>query len=275
MAEILDEQNIEVIPETVVVEEHPLSSRDNVLALLQSRHPDTDYSDEEAVWRDIYADEVDMQARIDRNAEIDRTLTERFDADPNFASFFLDALRGKSPVVALIERYGEDIRTYLDDPEMTSKLAEMNTEYLARVKQESDLEAKYNENLEVSLRVADEVQQAGGYTDEQMDVAFKAILDDAARAIMGEITAEMLDMKLKGMNYDVDVAEAEHLGEVRGKNTIIEAKKKALQGSADVPPMIEGKAAKQQAQLPFDNSKNQRYKPIIEDFEVVGSRRKV
>ena len=86
------------------------------------------------------------------------------------------------------------------------------------------------------------MQQAGGYTDEQMDVAFKAILDDATRAIMGEITAEMLDMKLKGMNYDVDVAEAEHLGEVRGKNTTIEAKKKALQGSADVPPMIEGKS---------------------------------
>ena len=266
----LVEQNTEIVPEVAAVEvaEQPLSSREKVLAMLQARHPDTDYSDEEAIWRDIEADELDMQSRLDKHAEIDRALTERFDADPTFGAFFLDALRGKSPVVAMIEIYGEDIRTYLDDPAMMEELAAKHTEYLARVKQENDLETKYNENLEVSLRVADEVQQLGGYTDEQMNAAFTAILDDTTRAVQGEITADMLEMKLKGMNYDVDVAEAEQIGEVRGKNTNIVAKKKALQGSADVPPMIEGKSGGVSAVPPQEDSRLARLREIASSQDI-------
>lgn len=215
-----------------------VSRRDAYLEKLRERRPDLNVDDEDALWGAISDDTDDALSRISRQEEIDRSLSERFEKDPHFGGFFIDAVNGKSPVVALIERYGDDIREYLDDPEKAQELAEANQKHLERIAQEKEMESQYNANLEASLAVADELQ-AEGYTDDQINEAFEAVLNDAQKAILGEITREMLETKLKGLNYDTDIAEAEQVGEVKGKNAKIEDKKRDL--SDNLPPMIDGK----------------------------------
>lgn len=216
------------------------SKREAFLERFKNKRPDVDVDDEEALWGAISDDTDDMSGRLSRQEEIDRAMSDRFENDPSFGGFFLDALGGKSPVVAFIERYGEDIRNYLDDPEKAEELAEANRKYLERISQESELETQYNTNLEASLAVAEELEKEG-YNEDQINQAFEAVLTDAQKAILGEITREMLETKLKGLNYDNDIAEAEQVAEVRGKNTKIEEKMKKLSPDENLPPMIEGK----------------------------------
>lgn len=113
---------------------------------------------------------------------------------------------------------------------------------MERVGKEKELEEIYQSNIEKSLQIADQVQKEGGYTDEQIDEAFKQIIDDAQKAILGEITQEMLETKLKGLTHDEDVMEAANQAEVKAKNIKIEEKKKNMKEEL---PMIEGKQASQ------------------------------
>lgn len=217
------------------------SKKDTYLEGLKGRRPDVNMDDDESLWGAINDDTDDALGRLSRQEEIDRSMTDRFENDPNFGGFFLDAIGGKSPVISLLERYGDDIRTYLDDPEKAEELAEATKSYTDRITKEKEMEEMYQTNLKASIEVSDALESEG-YTSEQVDAAFEEILADAQRAILGEITREMLETKLKGMNYDNDIAEVEQVAEVRGKNTKIEEKLKNMD-DGKLPPMIDGKGS--------------------------------
>lgn len=217
------------------------SKRDLLLERMQSRYPDTDFADEEALYGTVMHDYDDLESTVSKHKEIDDRMTSMFETNPQFAGMFLSVLNGdKNPVLQMIETYGDDFRSYLDDPENTEAIAEANANFVERLNAEKELEAKYEQNLEQSLKIAEELEAAGEYTSEQIDMAFKAVLDDANRAIMGEINQEMLMTKLKGLNHDNDIQEAVDEATVRTKNQKIEAKKKDLK---DELPMMDGKGA--------------------------------
>lgn len=218
-----------------------MSARDKAYERLKGRHSELDFDNEEQLWEAINNDYSDYEERASRAEEVDRAMAERFENDPNFGQFFLDAIAGKSPVVALIERYGEDFRNYLDDPDKVDELAEANKTYLSRISKEKELEEQYNSNIETSLQIADELQGEGGYTDEQIDEAFTIILDNAQSAILGAISKEMLEQTLKGISYDNDVAEAEQMGEVKAKNTKHKERLKKVSEIDELPPMIDSR----------------------------------
>lgn len=218
-----------------------MSARDRAYERLKGRHSELDFDNEEQLWGAIDSDYGSYEEELSRAEEVDRSMAERFEKDPNFAQFFLDAIAGKSPVVALIERYGEDFRSYLDDPDKAEELATANKEYLGRISKEKELEEQYNSNIETSLQIADELQAEGGYTDEQIDQAFTIILDNAQKAILGAVSKEMLEQTLKGINYDTDIAEAEQIGEVKAKNTKYKERVKKASELDELPPMIDGR----------------------------------
>ena len=76
-------------------------------------------------------------------------LTERFENDTMFASHFMDMLEGKNPLVSLIEKYGDDLRSALEDPEMAEELAGANEKYVERLGKEkrtvTSIRSKYSQ----------------------------------------------------------------------------------------------------------------------------------
>ena len=218
------------------------SKRDLLVERMQGKYPDRDFSDEDGLYGAVMDDFSDYENSVSRQKEIDDSMTNMFQNNPQFAGMFLSALKGdgRNPVISMIETYGEDFRSFLDDPENTESIAEANAKFVERLNKEKELESTYEKNLEQSLAIAEELEAAGNYTREQIDIAFKAVLDDAGRAIMGEINAEMLETKLKGLNHDTDVQEAVEEATIVAKNQKIDAKKKSLK---DELPMIGGKGA--------------------------------
>ena len=219
------------------------SKKDMLLERMKSTYPDMDYSDEDGLYGAIMDDYENMEGQLSKHKEVDDRMTEMFEKDPQFAGMFLSALNGdRNPVLSMIQTYGDDFRAYLDDPENAEAIAEANASFVERMNKEKDLEATYEQNLEQSLKIAEELEASGEYTSEQVDMAFKAVLDDANRAIMGEINREMLETKLKGLNHDNDIQEAVEEATVRTKNQKIDLKKKSLK---DELPMIDGKGTQQ------------------------------
>ncbi len=215
------------------------SKRDLLLARLQEKYPDTDFSDDDGLYGAVMDDYDNYEATIAKHKEVDDKLGGMFESNPQFAGMFLSALNGdRNPVLSMIETYGDDFRSFLDDPENAESIAEANAKFVERLNSEKELEATYEKNLEQSLMIAEELEASGPYEREQIDMAFKAVLDDANKAIMGEINAEMLETKLKGLNHDNDIQEAVDEATIRTKNQKIEAKKKTLK---DELPMIDGK----------------------------------
>jgi len=210
---------------------------------LKSKYPDKDFSDDESLYDTVATDFDDYDGKISKYNEVDSKMSEKFTNNPALGGLMVDVLGGKDPIVSVIERYGDDLREYLDDPDKREELAEANKKYVERVGKEKELEAEYEKNLEESIRVADEVQSSGGYTDDQVNEAFNMVLMDAQNAILGKIDATMLETKLKGLSHDVDVQEAAEEAEVRGKNTKIEAKKKSLKEDQNMPAVLQGKSS--------------------------------
>lgn len=228
-----------------IANEEVMSKRQLLTDRMKGKYPDKEFADDEELYGSLYDDFTDYDERIKRNEEVDGQLTGLFNDNPQFATAFLGALSGNNPVLELVKAYGDDFRTYLEDPENAEQLAEATKSYSDRMSQEKELEAQYQKNLEKSLAIADELQAQ--YGEEQIDEAFTAIIEDASRAIMGDITKEMLEMRLKGMNHDADVQEAAQDASVQAKNEKIVAKKKSLKQDL---PMIEGKGAAPKRQIP-------------------------
>lgn len=216
------------------------SNRDLLAERMKERYPDQEYEDDDGLFGAAMGDLSSYEERLSKQDEVDNQLTEMFSKDANMASHFMDLMAGKNPLLSMIEKYGPQLRDALEDPAIAEELAEANTSYVDRLGKEKELEEAYEANIAKSIEEANALEEAGTYTSEQIDEAFQAILDDANRAIMGEVSAEMLEMRLKGANYDQDVEGAASEAEVRGKNEAIELKKKDLKNEI---PMIDGNRA--------------------------------
>lgn len=220
------------------------SIREKILQRLKTKHPDKQFANDDELFGTIDNDYTDYDNQLSSYRDVDNKMTNLFESNPQFAGMFISAIRGdKNPVLTMIETFGEDFRNYLDNPENAKDIAEANAKFVERLNKEKDLESVYEKNLENSLAVAEELKNEGGYSDEQIDIAFKSIIDDAGKAIMGEINKEMLENKLKGLNHDNDVQEAAMEASIKAKNEKIEAKKKSFSNEM---PMIEGKGSGQE-----------------------------
>lgn len=212
------------------------SKRDLMLERLQSRYPDKDFSDDEAIFGQISDDFDESDKNIAGYQEREQAFENMFASDPRSAQFINDWREGEDPEVALVRRHGINIKEAIDDPEKQEKIAEANKEYVERVAKEKELEELYQQNLKESLTMLEQMQQEKGITDEQMDAALAFLIDIMKNGIVGKFTPESVEMALKAINHDADVENANQEGLVQGKNTKIEEKlRKPNKGDGTAP----------------------------------------
>lgn len=83
-------------------------------------------------------------------------------------------------------------------------------------------------------------------TEEQMSQLDSQISEVFSNLLYKKVTPEMLMMFYKAMNYDSAIADAEHNGEIKGRNSAIEAKRVSSdkQSAGDGIPSIVGGGSK-------------------------------
>lgn len=206
-------------------ENQPIKTkRDLVMEHMASRHPDKDYSDDEALYGQIIEDVAQSDDEIAKYKERERALSDMITADPRAAQILVDMRDGKDVAVSLVRRFGMEIKDAIDDPEMQEAMAEANKEYVERVAKEKEYEEIYKKNLEQTLLDLDAIQKEMGLSDEQAEGALMFLHTISSDGVLGKFSPESIKMALKAMNHDADVAQAAHEGEVKGRNIKIEEK---------------------------------------------------
>ena len=215
------------------------SKRELMTERLQSRFPDKDFTDEEALFGAISDDYDKYDKDLSDYQEREKAFSDMFTKDPRSASFIQSWRNGDDPVLVLVRSFGTDIKDALDDPERQEEIAAANKDFVERVAKEKELEEQYQQNLAASQTTIEQLQTENNLTDEQVDEALLLLVRNATDIVMGKFTPEALDMAMKAINHDQDVALAERAGEVRGKNTKAEERLRKPQG--DGMPALNGK----------------------------------
>lgn len=212
------------------------SKRDLMLERLQSRYPDKEFSDDEAIFGQISDDFDESDKNLAGYKEREKIFSDMFTSDPRSAQFVNDWRNGEDPEVALVRRHGIEIKDAIDDPEKLEKIAEANKEHVERIAKEKELEEIYQQNLKESLTTLEQMQQEKGMSDEQLDAAMGFLLDIVRNGIIGKFTPESIEMALKTINHDADVENANQEGVVQGKNTKVEERlRKPKNGDGTAP----------------------------------------
>lgn len=226
------------------------SRRDAMLERLKTRYPDKEFADDEEIFGQISDDFDEVDKDLAGYKEREKAFSDMFTSDPRSASFINSWREGENPVIALVRRFGKDIKDVIEDPNWQEAVEAADKEFVDRVAKEKELDKLYEANKEETIKTRDAYQEEHGLSDEQIDAAIALIKNIANDAIVGKITAETIDMALKAINHDTDVSTANQEGLVQGKNTKVEERLRkptagdgmpSLAGSSNAPTPREKK----------------------------------
>lgn len=198
--------------------------RDLFSSRLKEKNPEKEYVDDEEIFGQAMDDYDNYEKGLSEYREREQTLSNLFEQHPESASFFADWRDGGDPIVLMIQRYGDDFKDALDDPEKLEAIAQANKAFAERVAENDKFEKEFEKNVDASNEEINKVVEEDGVTDDAVDSALVLITTIAKDYFLGKISAETIRMALKALNYDADVEEAEAVGEVRGRNAKIEEK---------------------------------------------------
>lgn len=201
------------------------SKRELMSERLKTKYPDREYADDEALFSQINDDYDAYDGELNGFREREKSLVDVFNRDPRSAQFLTDMAKGQDPWSNLIRRVGvEGMTDILNDPDKQEAFEAANKEYLERVAKSKELDEQYDRNLAESQTTVAQMQAERGIDDDTMDKALDWLGQVANEVLLGKFTKESIEMALKAINHDVDVEAASQDGEVRGRNSRVEAK---------------------------------------------------
>ena len=205
---------------------------------LKTKYPDREFADDEALFGQIDDDYAEYDKQLGEYKDREARLTDLFEQNPKAAQFITDMAKGNDPWVAVLERMGIDgITDIINNPEKKEEYAEANKKFVESVAKNKELEDEYNINIEESMAMLQQMQQERGLSDEQIDAAIELIDRITHEQIVGKYTPETIEMALKAINHDAEVANARTEGEVAGRNAKIDEKLRKPQSGDGVPVM--------------------------------------
>lgn len=193
---------------------------------LKDRYPEENPADEEA-WDSLYNRYMDEnEAEVGKYKNAEERMSELCSIYPEFAELVYNMLENKMPLRAAVAKVfaQEDLipEEGDDDYEAYRKAYEERVEGLkTRDSQTKEIEV----NEAKSIETIDSFCAEKGLSDEQKEKLIEVINDHFTELLYKRISPEMLEGFLKQMNFDAAVEEAEKVGEIRGKNANIEAKR--------------------------------------------------
>lgn len=217
--------------------EKDTSKRGRFEARMRNLYPDREFADDEELFGQIYDDYDEYESKISENAKRERAFSDMFTSNPKSARLMMEWKDGKDPVASLIRIYGKDtILEAIEDPARLDEIEEANIEFAKRVAENDEYEAQYERNFPESIRNIESWMQETGHSEEDVDKALETLTKICGDFILGKFTPETVEMILKALNHDSDVAAAAEEGEIAGRNARIEEKlRKGREGDGTRP----------------------------------------
>lgn len=198
-------------------------TKEEFVAKFSQRHPEADANaGDDALFAAIDKEIDELFRDIDTCRAREKAVSDMFATDPRSGVFLSNWRDGADPVVEMVRQFGPELREALDNPALQQKLAEANNEYLGRVAMERTLGEEFRANIVKSLEMLDAKSERENISDADLESAWEWLRRIADNGLRGIVTEEAIDMALKAIRHDEDVAVARRTGEIDGRNTAIE-----------------------------------------------------
>lgn len=210
------------------------SSRDTFMERMKTRHPDTEYADDDALFNQIGADYDELDGKAKRFDEMNKTFTNLIVKHPNSARFMSAWERSEDgdPIPEFVRMYGETFADALKDPKELEKIAQINKERAEDVAKEAEYDKMYKENVVKSKANFKNVFERLGVTsEEEKEMVYGLLQKIVNDAILGSFEEEIIESAVKAVRHDGDVNNAKTEGVVKGRNAkIVEKERKSKKG---------------------------------------------
>ena len=221
-------------------ENQPITSkREALLAKLRERYPDQTFESDDDYSSRISDDYDDFDRQISEYKGREQQLSDLYTRDPLAAKFIQTWMDDGDPRVQLLRAYGREGReAAFEDPKVMDAMAKADREFQEQVAHEKELSEQWEKNRAESFANMEKIRKENGYTDEQMDEAMEFLRELARQIVMNNFTEEAFKSAMHALNYDRDIADAERVAEVRGRNEKIEEQLRKPKG--DGMPQLGG-----------------------------------
>lgn len=193
---------------------------------LKERYPEAEPADD-AGWEELgnrYMDETD--AEIGKYKDSESQMSELIAIYPEFGELVYNMVENKMPLRAAIAKLfsQEELIPQEGDDDYESFKSAYNERVEAKGKKDAQTK-EIEENEKKSMDNIDQFAQSKGLSEEQKEQLIDLINNHFNELLFKRITPEMLEGFYKQMSFDTAVSDAEKVGEIKGRNANIEAKR--------------------------------------------------
>lgn len=211
------------------------SKRDAYLEGFRKKHPDWQDDDEEGFYGGLADDEAAMNEQMNGYKSREEELSTALSGSPLNAALFLDAVNGKPIPLSILERYPDEVKAWMDDPENGDAVQAAFQGLADRMAKNKELDAEADKNLEETNALFEQMIADGELSGEDEANQIVELLGKIAVGMtMNHIEKEWIIAAKNAINHDTDVEAAKAEGEINGRNAKIEAKRNsASKGAAN------------------------------------------
>lgn len=203
------------------------SKKDSYMEGFRSKHPDWEDGDEEGFYGALSADQSAMDEEMNGYKSREDEVANALGSSPMNAALFMDAVGGKPIPLAILERYPEEVKAWMDDPANSEALKKTFEEHANKIEQNKKLQEESDNNLAESNALIDGMIADGRLASEdEANQCLELLANIAAGLMVNHIEEEWLMAAKKAINHDTDVDAARTQGEIDGRNAKITAQRK-------------------------------------------------
>lgn len=211
------------------------SKRDTYLEGFRKKHPDWQDDDEEGFYGALADDDAAREEEMNGYKSREEELSTALSGSPLNSALFLDAVNGKPIPLSILERYPDEVKAWMDDPENKDAIEQAFQGLADRMAKNKELDAEAEKNLEETNAMIDQMISDGELASEDEANACVELLGKIAVGMtVNHLEKDWLIAAKKALNHDADVEKARTEGEIEGRNAKIEAKRtSATKGAAN------------------------------------------
>lgn len=202
------------------------SRKETYMEGFRQKHPDWQDDDEDGFYGALSDDDAARDEEINGYRSREDELNSAMDGSVLNSALFVDMMNGTPVPLAILERYPDEMRAWIDDPQNIDAVKKAFEDHAAKIEENNKLKAEADKNLEETNAVIDEMIANGEIKDEDEANSLLEFLGKIAVGMMqNHIEKEWLTAAKNALNYDNDVAAAKTQGEINGRNQKITAQR--------------------------------------------------
>lgn len=202
------------------------SKRDTYLEGFRKKHPDWQDDDEEGFYGALADDDAAREEEMNGYKSREEELSTALSGSPLNSALFLDAVNGKPIPLSILERYPDEVKAWMDDPENKDAIEQAFQGLADRMAKNKELDAEAEKNLEETNAMIDQMISDGELASEDEANACVELLGKIAVGMtVNHLEKDWLIAAKNALNHDTDVEKARTEGEIEGRNAKIEAKR--------------------------------------------------